>query len=287
MKSNEMRDHLLVALRRMLTSLARLMIRIGIPFEEFSAITQEVYVESAIRNCTHHGAPSRKRISALTGLTLRKVNQHVDGEGALAGRDPTLAAQLVEVLHKWHTNPEYGGPYGIPLELEFATPPDRCFRSLVALVNAHANPGFILDELLRSGAILRAGHKRFRPLSRFLRTPDPTSPILIDRFANTVAQLVETFEYNMGRGRSGRRLDRKVCAGRGLSIDLVPAFESFARTKSTDFLLELDNWLASQTDPSVQAPSSCPSLDVGLNVFLYVQTPHPRVESLKSLINRS
>lgn len=285
MKPNEMRGHLLIAVRRMLTSLARLMIRIGIPFDEFNAIAQEVYVESAIRDCTHHGVPSRERIAALTGLTRRQVNEHVDGEGKFSGMDPTLAAQLVEVLHKWHTIPEYGGPYGIPLELEFATPPDRSFRSLVALVNPHANPRCILDELLRSGAILRAGDKRFRPLSRFLMTPDPTSPILIDRFANTVAQLVETFEYNIERSRSERRLDREVSAGRGLSVDLVPAFENFARAKSADFLLELDNWLASQTDPNVKEPSSGRPLNVGLNVFLYIQKPQEKkLESLTSLM---
>src|SRR5690348_15718063 len=162
MSSPEARKHLLYALRRVLRPVARLLIRGGIHFKEFADVAQGVYVESAIRDGTEDATiPARERIAVLTGVTRRQVDFYIDNEGALPKAEPTLATAIVEVMDKWHTNPHYAGPYGIPLELEFDTPPERCFSKLVALVDAKANPAVALEELLRAGAVVQFGDKHF------------------------------------------------------------------------------------------------------------------------------
>ena len=279
--------NLLFALRRILRSLARLLIRIGIRFEEFDTLARQVFVESAIRDCAHPGKPSRKRIAVLTGLTRAEVNRCVDGGEGVDGTDPTLRPLMVEVLHRWHTAPGYGGPYGIPLELEFDVPTNRCIRSLVALVSPKANPKVILKELLRSGAVLRAGDKRFRAASRTFMMPDPTSPALIEAFGMTVSRLSTTLEYNMDRNHTEKRLERRVFADRGLPVEMVPAFESYARAKAADFLLELDNWLASKSKSDANAPGPHSRVDTGVNVCLYVEPPATSEASLTSLIAKT
>ena len=284
MSPTQPQGHLLFALRRILRSLARLLIRIGIRFQEFDAIARQVFVESAIRDCAHHGKPSRERISVLTGLTRAEVNRCVDGEEGVDGTDPTLRPLLVEVLHRWHTTPGYGGPYGIPLELQFDVPTNRCIRSLVALVSPKANPQVILKELLRSGAVLRAGDKRFRAASRTFMMPDPTSPALIETFGMTVSRLSTTLEYNMDRNHAEKRLERRVFADQGLPVEMVPAFESYARAKAADFLLELDNWLASQSKSDANALSPHSQVDTGVNVCLYVEPPATAEAPLTSLV---
>lgn len=273
MISEQTHRHVLRAARRTLRSLARLLIRFGVRFEEFSAITRAVYVESAIRDHVHARIPSRARISALTGLTSRQVNHCIDHEDEMPAVDPTLRALLVEVLHKWHTVPEYGGPYGIPLELEFSNPPHRSFSSLVSMVDPEANPNLLLAELLRSGAILRAGERRFRPVSRFLMMPDPNSPKLIERFGMTLSRLGSTLEYNMDPKQIDKRLERRVSADRGLPVQLVSAFEAYARGKAADFLLELDNWLAAQVEAEGVVTDASDWVDTGVNVFLYIDPP--------------
>lgn len=265
--------HVLRAARRALRSLARLLIRFGVRFEEFSAIARAVYVETAIRDNVHTRIPSRARISALTGLTSRQVDHCIDHEDEMPAVDPTLRALLVEVLHKWHTVPEYGGPYGIPLELEFSNPPHRSFSSLVSMVDPEANPNLLLSELLRSGAILRAGERRFRPVSRFLMMPDPNSPKLIERFGMTISRLGSTLEYNMDPKQPDKRLERRVSADRGLPVQLVSAFEAYARGKAADFLLELDNWLAAQVEAEGVVTDVSDWVDTGVNVFLYIDPP--------------
>lgn len=285
MRSKQTHDQFLLALRRVLRSLMRVLIRVGIRFDEFDALVQRTYVESTICDIDHPTPPSRARVAVLAGLTSHQVDRHVDGEDPVPATDPTLRALLVEVLHRWHTVPEYGGPYGIPLELEIATPPDRCFRSLVALANPKANASMVLEELLRSGAIVRAGEKRFRPISRFLMSPDPTSPRLIERFGVTLSQLATTLEYNMDRDRSERLLERRVSAARGLPPELVPAFEKYARGKAADFLLELDNWLASQNESEFLDADG--RIDAGVNVFFFIEPPGQEDKPLISLVSRT
>ncbi len=285
MNRDQSRSKLLLSLRRILRSLARTLIRVGISFEEFDALIRKLYIETAIRDYRHHSLPSRRRIAALTGLTLKQVNEYVDIGDETIEADSTLTANLVEVLHKWHTVPEYGGPYGIPLELEFDAPENRCIRSLVRLVDPTASPKAILEDLLRSGSILPAGEKRFRPVSRFLMSTDPTSPRLIERFRMRGSELTETLEYNIDPKNTEKRLDRHVYADRGLPLELIPAFESYARTKTTDFLLELDNWLAMHTESYKNAPDQERLVDAGVNVFLYIDPlAEERDEPLASLV---
>lgn len=287
MNADQTENHLLFALRRILRSLMRLLLRIGIRFQEFDGIAREVFVESAIRDCVHHGKPSRERIAVLTGLTRAEVNRCVDARVGADGTDPTPRALLVEVLHKWHTVHGYDGPYGIPLELEFAVPADRCIRSLVALANPNADPKAILDQLLRAGAVLRAGENRFRPASRFYMMEDPTSPALIEAFGMTLSRLSTTLEYNMDRTHHQKRLERRVFADRGLPIDLVPAFETYARAKATDFLLELDNWVATHAESNADAGVSGRQVDTGVNVCMYVEPPAIAEAPLTSLITET
>lgn len=283
MNSSEMRDRMLSALRRLLRPIVHLLIGAGIRFEEFAELARGVYVENAIR----HGSsgslpPTRERIAMVTGLTGRQIDHYIDNEGVLPMADPTLASLLVEVLQKWHTVPPYAGPYGIPLELEFDVPANRCFRSLVALVQPTADPRLALQELLRTGAAVPSGEKHFRAASRTLSmSDDPTSPQLIEHFGMTLSRLAATLEYNTYPDHAEKRLERSVIADRGLTGELVPAFEEYVRGRAADFMLDLDNWLAPYAS---EEPDAEERVDTGVNVFLYAEPPAGD-ESLSSADN--
>ena len=283
MSSDGGRRQLLYALRLLLRPLARLLIRAGIRFDEFAALVRGVYVESAIRDGTGSpGIPTRERIGAITGVTRRQVNYFIDNEGVLPTADPTLAAALTEVLHKWHTNPRYAGPYGIPLELELASPPNRCFRSLVAQVDPTLDSAIALEELLRLGAVMASGDTHFRAVSRTLMMPDPTSTQLIEHLGRTLPRLAATLEYNMDPKRRDKRLERFVTADSGLASELLPDFEEHVRTRATDFLVDVDNWLAPHA--AVDDGNAADRVDTGVNVFLYAG-PVVKEPPLSSLLN--
>lgn len=281
MTSEGGRRQLLYALRLLLRPIARLLIRAGIRFEEFAVLVRGVYVESAIRDGTGHaGVPTRERIVAVTGIARRQVDYYIDNEGMLPTANPTLAAALMEVLHKWHTNPIYAGPYGIPLELEFGGSGDRSFRSLVALVDSRVNPATALDELVRLGVVLPSGDSHFRVVSRTLMMPDPTSTQLIEHLGKTLPRLAATLEYNMDPKHPDKRMERYVTADGGLPVELVPQFEAHVRTRAADFLVDLDNWLAPHATDEVD---DADRVETGVNVFLYADPPVQDVP-LSSLI---
>jgi hypothetical protein len=271
MNSGEVHKQLLYALRRILRPMARLLIRAGIRFDEFADLARGVYVETAIRDGIELPIiPSRERIAAVTGVTRREVDRYIDNEGALPLADPTLMGIAVEVLQKWHSTPEYAGPYGIPLELQFDKPADRCVRSLVALVMPNADARVALEELLRTGAVVPSGSTHFRAISRSFVMPDPASPQLLEHFGRTLSRFAATLEYNTNPRHLDKRLERRVAADRGLPQEVIPEFEKFARGRAVDFLVELDNWLAPYV--SEEAESS-DRIETGVNVFLYADPP--------------
>jgi hypothetical protein len=260
---------LLYALRQVLRPIVRILIRAGIRFDEFAELARGVYVESAIRDGLDHASSlTRARISVVTGVTRQQVNYYIDNDGALPSASPTLAGVLVEVLQKWHTDPQYVGPYGIPLELEFEVSSGRSFRSLVVLVDAKANPGIVLEELLRVGSVTYSGEKYFRAVSRYFMMPEPMSPQQVEYFGNTLTRLAKTLEFNMSPRNSEKRLERFVVADRGLPEEVLPQFASYARERTSEFLLDLDNWLTPYSSSEDSDPS--PRIATGVNVFLYV-----------------
>ena len=271
MISTEIPTYVVYALRRALRPVARLLIRAGVRFDQFMHLARGVYVESAIRDGAGAAViPSRARIAAITGITRRQLDNYIDNEGALPLADPTLMRLAVEVLQKWHSTPEYAGPYGIPRELEFETPSDRCIRSLVGLVMPKADPSVVLDELLHTGAVVQSGERHFRAVSRSFMMPDAASPQVIEHIGRTLSRLGATLEYNMDPRHPQKRLERRVMADRGLPLELVPEFEKYARTRAVDFLVELDNWLAHYVSDEAEASDR---VDAGLSVFLYVDSP--------------
>jgi hypothetical protein len=284
MTSIEARKQLLYALRRVLRPIVRLLIRAGVRFDEFADLARGVYVESAIRDgANHFGTPTRERIAVLAGVTRHQVDYYIDNEGALPSADPTMAAVLLEVLQKWHTDPQYVGPYGIPLELEFEASTGRNVRSLVGMVDSKANPGLILEELIRVGSVVYSGEKHFRAVSRAFMMPESMSPQQIEYFGNALTRLATTLEHNMNPRNPEKRLERFVVADRGLPTEAISAFEEYARAKTADFLVDLDNWLI----PYSSADSaSTERLSTGLNVFLYVEPPKNE-DPLRSLMHKS
>src|ERR1700722_7133590 len=265
-------QQLLYALRRVLRPIVRILIRAGIRFEEVADLSRGVYVESAMRDGLDHASNlTRARISVVTGVTRQQVNYYIDNDGALPSAAPTLAGVLVEVLQKWHTDPQYVGPYGIPLELEFEVSSGRSFRGLVALVDAKASPGIVLEELLRVGSVTYSGEKHFRAVSRYFMMPEPMSPQQVEYFGNTLTRLAQTLEFNMDPKNSNKRLERFVLADRGLPADVLPKFENYARERATEFLLDLDNWLTLYS--ASNSVDDSPRIASGLNIFLYVEPP--------------
>jgi Family of unknown function (DUF6502) len=270
--SSDARKQLLFAVRRVLRPIVRLLIRVGINYDEFADVARGAYVESAIRDSEGGAAPTRDRIAFVTGVSRQQVDYYIDNQQAMPAVAPTLARIVTEVVHRWHTDPNYLGPYGIPLELEFDVPHDRCFQSLVSQVDPTASAGQVLEELLRAGSVTHSGERHYRAVSRWFILSEALTPHRIEYFGQALTHLARTLEHNFNLAETdSKRLERFVFADRGLPRQLLPVFEAHARDRTNRFLLDIDDWLAH--NGGADSDAAGPRAEAGVNVFLYVDPP--------------
>jgi hypothetical protein len=227
-----------------------------------------VYVETAVRDGLGNNTKlTRAKISLSTGVPRRDVDRFIDHDGALPAPPRTLTATLSEVLNKWHTDPQFVGPYGIPLELEVRGQKSRSFSELVNTVDPNASVHDVLDELIRLKTVVWSGDTHARTTSRAFIPVEEMSPAQLEFFGNALTRLSNTLQFNLDRRNSDKRLERSVISDRGLPREVVPIFEKHVREKVSDLLVELDNWL------SPYSADAAPGEDferVGLAVFQFV-----------------
>ena len=263
------RNHLLYAFRRVLRPLVRILVRSGVRYDEFLELVRGVYVESAVRDGLGDGAvPTRAKISVSTGVPRRDVDRFIDNDGALPPATKSLAATLSEILNKWHTDPQFVGPYGIPLELEVNSPKSRSFIELVNTVNPSANPHDVLDELMRFRAVVWSGDTHVRTVSRACIPVEEMSPAQLELFGNALTRLANTLQFNLDRRNVEKRLERSVISDRGLPANVIPVFEKHVRERVSELLVELDNWLSQY---SVEDQQGARFERVGVAVFQFVE----------------
>lgn len=280
--SSDARKHLLFAVRRVLRPIVRLLIRVGIDYDEFADVARGAYIESAIRDGSNGPPPSRDRVVFVTGVSRQQVDYYIDNKRAMPVVAPTLARVVTEVIHRWHTDSDYLGPYGIPLELEFDVPQGRCFQSLVAQVDAAASPGQVLEELLVAGSVTHSGERHYRAVSRWFILPEKLSPHRVEYIGDALTHLALTLDHNFNLADTeNKRLERFVFADRGLPRNLLPNFEAHARDRTNRFLLDIDDWLAHSGDADTN--ESGVRVEAGVNVFLYVD-PLADQQALSALV---
>ena len=266
--ANSSRDQLLYAFRRVLRPLIRILVRSGVRYDEFLELVRGVYVETAVRDGLGYGGkPTRTKISISTGVPRRDVDRFIDNDGALPVEPKTLTATLSEILNKWHTDPHFVGPYGIPLELEVKAQKSRSFAELVSAVDAQAPVREVLEELIRLRTVVWSGDTHVRTVSRAFIPVEEMSAAQLEFFGNALTRLANTLQFNMDRKNTEKQLERSVISGRSMPRSLVPVFQKLAREKVTELLVELDNWLSPY---SADRQPESEFEKVGLAVFQFI-----------------
>ena len=276
------RRHVIHALRRVLRPIIRFMMRAGVGYNDFVDVARGAYVESAVRDGIGEiRHPSREQIAKATGIDRRRIDHYIEDEDALPTARSTLAPLVVELLHRWHTDPRYLQPSGIPCELALNGESEPQFQDLVKHVDVAADPDAILAELLQAGSVIHTDENRIRAVTRYFMW-QKGSLHSIDDFGLTLLHLAETLEYNMdGANTEAKRLERSVFTDRGLPTQLLPNFEAYVQERTDHFLLDLDDWLAHASD---QDPSPAEArVATGLSVFLYID-PRPDLRPVSALI---
>jgi hypothetical protein len=256
-----------------MTPLVRILMRNGVSYGEFSEILKNIFVEVAERDFgIPDRRPSQSRIAILTGMTRKEVakQKSILEKGDLVER--SNLNRVTRVLEGWHTDSDYTGPYGLPVELSFEGGSRSInFTALVRKYSGDMAPRAMLDELLRVRAVEMLPSGQFRALMRAY-IPESLHPDALERLGTVVNNFVATYEYNMDyKAQGDTRFERVVYADRGLRIELMPAFDRLIRLKGQQLLVELDNWLSSQEVTETAKFRGGVKINTGVGIYHFIE----------------
>lgn len=276
----EIKDHLRRALAQMFKPLIRLLIAQGVTHAEFSETAKEVYVETALRHFETDGRVNKSRVAILTGLTRKEVKNVIDRALTTERREKTYS-RPARVLTGWYSDPQFQGPYGIPLELPYDVR-DAGGPSFVELVRRYSGdmaPRQMLNQLLESGSVIEV-EGRYKAVSRTF-THSKLSPDLIRRLGSVGYRVFSSAAKNIDRDdEEGGHFDRMVFADDGCTDEIIDQFDEYIRIRGQEFLEELDVWFSSRKD---EAKSGEPRKETGLYMVHYVEE-EDEMQNLQNLL---
>jgi len=269
--SDSVKTGLLAAYSKLLRPLIRILLRHGITYAELSEVVKRVYVQTAAKEFRVPGKKmSKARIAIVTGLTRKEVQRisAIKHEGRY--KNKANASRIGRVLSGWHTDPDFTGPYGMPLELRYDSEmsEDVTFVRLVQRFSGDMTPRAMLDELVRVGAVIETDQNWFKAVRREY-VPNLLAPNFLERVGSGVHNFATTIETNMQKEAPGKGLfERYVWRPGGIKRSDLPAFNEFIRERGQGLLDEIDNWLSKLEGP--EESGSEEAVNTGLGIYHYV-----------------
>jgi len=250
--SDSVKQTLLASYRVLMGPLVRILLRQGISFAEFSEVAKAVYVEVALKDFKVSGRKAtRTRIAVMTGLTRKEVKRVIDEAIKERFELKTSFNRLTRVLVGWHTDPDFTGPYGMPLELQYETanPGEPTFSELVKRHSGDMSPRSIVDELIRVSAVRETDAGWYRVLRRDY-IPEAQGVHNFERAGGVIRNFVNTIDFNMTKSAPGKgRFERQAVADDGIRKQDIAQFDQYLRERCQALLEEIDNWLTKLPKP--------------------------------------
>jgi len=265
----DLKQGLLAAYRRLMRPLVRILIRNGVAYGEFSEIAKEVYIDVAASDFkVPHRKMSQARIAILTGLTRKEVARIIGGKNKGDQELISNHNRVTRVLTGWHTDTEYTGPYGLPLELKFEDPEKSLdFTQLVHRYSGDMAARAMLDELLRIGVVIETEPGWYKATTRTY-TPAIDNPDSLERLARVVYNFINTVDRNVAeQDPSKRNFERLVFADNGIKKEDLPRFSAYIKKRAQLLLEEIDNWLSQLDSPD---PDDENRIKTGLGIYHYI-----------------
>ena len=270
--TSSVKPGLLSAFRVLLRPLVRILLRHGISFAEFAEIVKSVYVEVAVTEFRVEGKRGTKsRIAVITGLTRKEVSRVIELAGAENDGSRSNLNRVARVLAGWHTDPDYIGPYGMPLEIRYEEGGISAvnFSTLVRRYSGDMSPRSMLDELMRVGAVVETEPGWLKVLRRVYE-PQTLALDNFERVGEVVKNFVDTVDTNLQKEELGTgRFERVVYSPEGIRNEDIPKFDSYIKERCQALLEEIDNWIAQLKQPTNDDVGNV--THTGIGIYQYVE----------------
>jgi hypothetical protein len=269
------KSHVLDACRVLLRPVVRLLLKSGVPWRDFAAVSRAAYVEVATNEFGIRGRPTNvSRVAIITGMGRREVRrQRAWLDSAGAAPEPKFMSPAQRLLSGWHQNPDYLDEHGRPLEVPF----DGESRSFADLARRYANdvPAMALLKELRSvGAVGDGSPPCLRVLQR-VYMPAQFDAQKVIRAGGVFEDVGNTVVFDLlaPQGES-LRFERRAENDRIPTRDL-PAFREFLAKEGQAFLERVDDWLTEHEYNPRENDIEPTMLRLGVGVY-HIQTDPKR-----------
>lgn len=267
--SENVKKPLLAACRHLLHPLVRILLRHGVSYGEFSDSVRGAYIDIAQNELVPPDRPQTEaRIAILTGLTKREVLRirNLDGEND----DGVGLNRIARVLQGWSQDPQYLGPYGLPLEVPFEGA-GISFEDLVRKYAGDVPARALLEELVRVNAAVEMDDGYVRLVNRTY-LPAPLDPVGLERLGNVVNYFIDTVDFNLQKKRQGEgRFERYALTMEGLSPQTFQSFDALIREKGQELLEVLDDWLGENEEKGGHKLPSSEAIKTGVGIFHFIE----------------
>lgn len=251
------------AARLWLRPVARWLLRAGVTWKEFAAVSRAVFIATASEEFGIKGRPTNvSRIALLTGLMRRDVRKHLDAEKKPSTQSPETLTNASRVLSAWHQDPQYLDADGRPLILA-AEGEAPSFSALLKACAGDIPVNALAKELKQSGSIAVRPDGRVQAVKRYYmpRQMDDAATL---RAGSVLEDLATTIEFNLTRKpKAPSRFEGRAQNPRIAASD-VPAFREFLEREGQQFLERIDNWLSEHEASAQHAPQATVRLGAGL-----------------------
>ncbi|MBY6033277.1 hypothetical protein KUV59_08865 [Marinobacter daepoensis] len=259
------------ALFRILRPMARLLLRNGIPFSEFSELVKRAYVEAAFEDFADgRRKPTDSRAAVMTGLTRKEVRKQRE---ILAGDSPVSertshANRASRVVSGWIHDDTFQAPDGQPAVLAFEG--ENSFSELVRKYSGDMTPRAILDELQRVGVVAVEAESGLLVLKQRAYVPAGDSEEMLQIFGEDVSDLVDTIDYNLASRENGQQpLFQRTLTYNGIPPEVLDEWRERAAEQSQALLEELDSWLGPHDRSVSGQEDDGESVRTGVSIFYF------------------
>jgi len=247
----------------LLRPIASLLLKCGMTWKEFSAVSKSVFVQVATEEFGIRGRPTNvSRVSILTGISRKEVKRQrelVEIPGTSVISKTTDATRL---LSGWHQDPKYCGADGEPLALPL-NGAEPSFDSLFSTYGGDTPQQTLIKELRNAGSVELDANGCLLARSRY-HMPVAMTEGNIRFFGNNLYDHAQTLNNNVTRGPGtvprfeGFAIDENV--------DPVAAadFKAFVDLRGQQFLEEVDAWLTRHRNDDKTNNSNSVRLGIGL-----------------------
>ena len=206
---DQIQQQIIAAFLVTLRPVARILLRYGIGFKEFSEIAKTAFVDVASSDFGLRGRPTNiSRVAVMTGLTRKEVRRIRD---KISDGEQTVVVKhtpMWDILHYWHADSEFLDIDGRPAKLPFAGDKSS-FSNLVRRFGGDIPPGAMRTELKRVGAVRQDDNGNLEVLKRYFR-PKGDHESLITLLIHAVYPTIAALSHNTDPNRQGYTWPQRV-----------------------------------------------------------------------------